>query len=183
MAHLFLWQVKLPTWNINNSILREIYMAKAKKRAEAYKGKGYGKLRYMLYTSAKSRIEECIEHGYYGEAVTIIESVITDRLESRISFLKKENVGFGTLGHLIKEAKKVETDAELLDLFAELDNWREKRNTAVHELVKIEDGQELVDWDNRMKSVGDTAREGYGLLKLVYKRVADLNPKHIDRIF
>lgn len=70
-------------------------MANAKQRAEAYNGDGYGGLRFMLYTSAKGRIEECIRLGYYRyEVVTIIESVIADRLESCLSYLKKRTRWF-----------------------------------------------------------------------------------------
>jgi hypothetical protein len=158
-------------------------MPKLRQRGEAYKGKGYGKLRFRLYSAAKERIEKCMELGFYGEAVIIIESVITDRLESRISFLQKENVGFRNLGPLIHEAKKVETDGKTLVLLDELDKWRENRNVAVHELVKIEEGLEPMGWTDRLVSIADTAKEGYRLLKLLYARVADLNPRHTDRVF
>ena len=65
-------------------------------RGEASSGKGYGSLRYRLFKSAGPHIEKSIREGYYCEAITIIESVITDRLESRLSFLKQNNIGFQT---------------------------------------------------------------------------------------
>ena len=154
-----------------------------RQRAEAFTGEGYGRNRFMLFSAAKARIEECIQLEFYCEAVTIIESAITDRLESRLSFLKGENVGFRNLGALISEAKSAEPDAELRSLIEELDNWREVRNVAVHELVKIEAGRDVLSWESRIKSVGNTARQGYRLLALLYRRIADLNPLHIDRVF
>jgi hypothetical protein len=152
-------------------------------RGQAYEGKRYGSLRYQLYVAAKKRIEECIQTGYYCEAITIIESVITDRLESRLSFLKGEDFSFKTLGTLILEAGKFEQDTELIGLLKELDTWRENRNRAIHELVKVEKGKILSSWDERMQVISNTANEGYRILELIYRRVADLNPLHTDRVF
>ena len=152
-------------------------------RAEAYSGKGYGALRYHLFESARQHIEQSIKEGYYCEAIAIIESVITDRLESRISYLKDENVGFQNLGPAIKKLKACETDTKLISILADLDEWRKKRNSALHELVKIEDGKPMLQWSQRILSLSLSATEGYELLKQLYHRVADLNPLHISRAF
>jgi hypothetical protein len=158
-------------------------MADKKTRGKAYEGEGYGDLRYRLFVAARKRIEKAIGAGYYCEAITIIESIIADRLESRLSYLKDEDFSFKNLGGLIKESRMLESNPDLLELMNDLDSWREARNKAIHELVKIESGKELSSWDQRMQEMGQTADEGYRILKLIYGRVADLNPLHIDRVF
>jgi len=154
-----------------------------RERGEAFEGKGYGRLRYNLFVEAKSRIEQSIRDGYYCEAITITESIISDRLESRLSFLKSENVGFYNLGYLLTGLKEIETDPDLITIIGEIDSWRRQRNKAIHELVKIERGRELITWGKRIAAIGETAREGYQLLVRLYRRVADLNPRHTDRVF
>ncbi len=156
---------------------------KVKRRGEAYSGAGYGTLRLRLFENARQHIEKSIAEGYHCEAIAIIESVITDRLESRLSYLKQTNIGFRTLGSAISELKGCEEDSVIKAMLCALDNWREKRNSALHELVKIEEGQPILQWDQRIQSLSSSAGEGYYLLKKLYNRVADLNPRHIDRVF
>ncbi len=156
---------------------------KVKIRATAYSGKGYGTLRLHLFENARQHIEKSMENGYYCEAIAIIESVITDRLESRLIYLKPTAIGFRNLGSAISELKGCEEDTVIKAMLCALDNWREKRNSALHELVKIEEGQPMLQWDQRIQSLSSSAGEGYYLLKKLYNRVADLNPRHKDRVF
>lgn len=67
-------------------------------RGEVFAGEGYGSLRYRLFVAANDHIERSIAHGFYCEAISVTESVISDRLESRLSFLTNKNFGFSTLG-------------------------------------------------------------------------------------
>lgn len=39
------------------------------------------------------------------------------------------------------------------------------------------------DWQVRMQDLAVSARAGYELMKQLYHRVADLNPRHHDRVF
>lgn len=152
-------------------------------RVEAYSGQGYGTLRYNLFRSAEQHIEKSIQEGYFCEAIAIIESVITDRLESRLSYLKRTNVGFQNLGPAISSLPGCETDAGIIGILSDLDEWRKKRNTALHELVKIEAGKPKSEWVERIRSLSSTATEGYELLKKLYHGIADLNPLHVSRAF
>jgi hypothetical protein len=152
-------------------------------RAEAFTGQGHGKLRYELFSSAKHRIESSMAHGYYCEVIALCESVIGDRLESRLSFLTQQNVGFKTLGRLLTNLRGCETDNIICDLVEEIDVWRDRRNRALHELVKIEDGVLHTSWKERLETLREDAERGYDLLRKIYNRVADLNPRHSDRVF
>lgn len=153
------------------------------KRSQATATEHCGTLRYNLFKHAEERIEQSIQEGYYCEAIAIIESVITDRLESRLSYLKQINVGFQNLGPAITSLQKCETDETIILLLSELDYWRVKRNTALHELVKIEAVKSVLRWEQRLEDLSVSANEGYELLKKLYHQVADLNPRHVSRAF
>lgn len=152
-------------------------------RGEAFTGKGHGTLRYQLFMRAKRQIESSMAAGHYCEVIALCESVIADRLESRLSFLTQHNVGFQTLGRLLPDLKQVETDEAISSLLEELDQWRTQRNRALHELVKVEDGIPHTSWEDRIERLGQDAQWGYDLLKKLYHRVADLNLLHSDRVF
>jgi hypothetical protein len=152
-------------------------------RGEAFTGKGYGTLRYHLFKNARNRIETCIREEYYCEAIAISESVIADRLESRLSYLKGENVGFKTLGWLLGSLAKIESDDEIQRIIALLYAWGKKRNRALHELVKVEADESRDPWQTRLDNLEADARDGYELLKWIYTRIADLNPRHSSRAF
>ena len=74
-------------------------------RGKAYAGKGYGTRRRLLFEAARDHIERSIEVGFFCEAIAVSESIIADRLESRLSWLTKQNVGFKTLGWLVNQMR------------------------------------------------------------------------------
>jgi hypothetical protein len=130
-----------------------------------------GKQREHLYGSAFSRIDEAIDEGYYLEAITLVESLISDRLESRLGELRGDATGFKPLGNLVRKMKSEETDSELKNIVSnKVDNWRDRRNTALHEMVKIEKG-EKVDWDERMKNNKSVAVDGKEIVREVDNRI------------
>jgi hypothetical protein len=107
---------------------------------------------------------------------------LPDRLESRLSWLKKSNSGFRTLGGF-QELKKMESDGELLIILRHVEAWARRRNAALHEMVKVERGVLHRGWEVRIVEAERTARDGYELAKHLYHRIADLNPNHADRVF
>ena len=96
-----------------------------------------GIIRYKIIRDALGRYGDACEKGYYLEAITIMESLITDRLESRAIFLGIEKAGFNMLGAL---CKKLKGDPALSEILPEVSTWRESRNSALHELAKNEKG-------------------------------------------
>ena len=104
--------------------------------------------KFFSYTEAWARIKLSSKQGFFLEAVTIEESIVSDRL---LSFLEK-TCGLvlkdGTKGNLnqlidrwLKEAaKRAAADDEALALFSALHSrlnaWREQRNHVVHGMVK-----------------------------------------------
>ena len=143
-------------------------------RAVAIPGSDVGGVRYHLYRQAYTQINRALELGFYLEAITLVESLVTDRVESRLSFLKKTDFSFKTLGTLIAESKKLEPDAVLKDLVTQrLDQWRDARNKALHEMAKLANGV-ATTWDERVQNVVPVAKEGLTTLRAIDKRCKEL---------
>ena len=148
-----------------------------RERALALPENNIGQKRYQIYKNAFGHINKAIENSYYLEAITLIESLITDRLESRLSHLSQEDFSFKTLGQLIKKNNQIETDEELKQLVAtKLDKWRENRNNALHEMAKLEKDEQTT-WDERMQGLADIAKNGYEILREINKISQSLRRK------
>lgn len=109
---------------------------------------------------AISRFNTAIEHSFFLEATALIESLICDRLESRIGELTDKSVEFGTLGDLLKKLNTIESDVELKYIMNNiLYKWAGKRNVVVHQAAKIELGKKK-DWNEYLRLAKLTAIEG-----------------------
>jgi hypothetical protein len=116
--------------------------------------------KYEIMKSAISRFNTAIEHSFFLEATALIESLICDRLESRIGELTHKPVEFGTLGDLLKKLNNIETDVELKTITNKiLYQWAGKRNIVIHQAVKIEVGKKK-DWNDYLSFSKSTAKEG-----------------------
>ncbi len=138
--------------------------------------------RYELYKAAFSWIGKSIDEGYYVEAISILESLITDRLESHLSLLLDKDCGFKTLGALIQairlqdkdQSNKTDEHKLLHSLVLEdLDQWRNARNKAAHEMVKIENGKR-VSWEERVKINKTVAETGLRLVREIDNQIRKL---------
>lgn len=146
-------------------------MPTRKQRATSTTGSPEAIQRFHLYRMAHGRIAEALEKQFYLEAITLIESIATDRLESRLSFLTQTNYGFMNLGPLIADIRKHETDSILLSIVdQELDAWRIMRNEAVHEMAKLAVGDSST-WEDRVQVLVIVADEGLEVLKKLTNRV------------
>jgi hypothetical protein len=152
-------------------------MTGTRERANSSLDGNVGKERYELYKSAFTWIKEAIDNGYYLEAISIVESLICDRLESHLSFLLGKDFSFKTLGALINTVKQHETNSSLRSLILDdLDKWRKSRNRAAHEMVKIEAGKQI-SWSERVRINELTATEGLALLRKIDYQVRVLRTK------
>lgn len=129
--------------------------------------------KYLSYTKAWSQIKDAIADGFYFEAVTIEESIISDRL---LSYLlgTVPDLRFGVhtnLSSLIKKWRKVageeliESDGN--DLGKAVDDWRKNRNVVVHGLVKSTPRTPTMDVDDFLDVARQTAEEGRVLSRKV----------------
>lgn len=128
-----------------------------------------GKAKGELYKSAYQRIPRAIAIGAHIEAVVLIESLMSDRIESAISVLTDKEVKASTLGKLISDLTKLIMldDALKADLFA----WNESRAFVVHQMVKLTNN-EISTWNQRIAFARQTAKDGYRLL-LALRKVTD----------
>lgn len=154
-----------------------------KTRAVNIPGNPVGMQRYDLYKQAIAWTDVAIERGFYLEAISIIESMITDRLESYLSRVLGKDVSFQTLGPLIQTIRKEKiTDEELRMLaITNLDEWRRKRNNSLHAMVKLEEGDPTT-WEDRKKELPVIAEEGKEILFKVKKRIKYLQNKEKTKI-
>ena len=134
-------------------------------RAVAGNASTVGSRRAALYSAAAARVKQAIEAGYYLEAITLSESLLTDRLESRATFLAGEDRGFLTLGPLIRVLRQLENVAEFKKMLEPLDAWRLRRNSALHEMVKFEP-HDVTTWEQRLEVLPSVAAEGMRLFRL-----------------
>jgi hypothetical protein len=147
---------------------------KTRTRAIATPGSLTAKSRAEMYKSAYARIAESTKSGFHLEAITIIESLISDRLESRLTFVLKRDFSFQHLGSLITKARQVETDPILRNLVdIDLDRWRKSRNKALHEMVKIAEG-DTSTWQDRVNGLVPISDDGLKLLKTIDRQIKAL---------
>ncbi len=152
-------------------------MGNSRIRATSTSDNTIGKERYELYKSAFSWIKKSIDSGFYIEAISITESLIADRLESRISFITNSNYGLKNLGTLIDKIKSSESDEALLNLVIHnLKHWKDARNKAAHEMVKIEDGKQIT-WEKRVEINKQVAEKGLHLVRQIDHRIRQLRNK------
>ena len=123
------------------------------------------KAKEELFKKAFSRIEKSITRGFHLEAITIIESLICDRLETSVAEITGESAGVKNLGPLLKILEKLPEFPKIL--IEEIDLWRSDRNLVMHRMVKIT-SEEVFNWQSRMKFARTTAIEGFRLVKRVH---------------
>jgi biopolymer transport protein ExbB/TolQ len=132
------------------------------------------KHRQKIYKSAFIRLNEANKAGFYLEAITLIESLISDRLESRLSYLDKKDFSFKTLGKLIQKSKVLENDQTMTSLvLEELPQWAKGRNSALHEMAKIEQG-DTSSWPERYARLKLVADSGLKLLRKIDRQSTKL---------
>lgn len=102
------------------------------------------------------------------EAITLEESLISDRLESICGMLSKKDFSFKNFKKLRELIEKRGSEEINILVCGELANWFKDRNKAIHEMAKIEEG-DTQTWEDRMKKLDPVAKKGLALLRKVDK--------------
>ena len=137
--------------------------------------------RCEIIKSAISRYNTAIQYSYFLEATALIESLICDRLESRIGELTHKSVEFGILGNLLKKLNNIETDFELKNIMNNvLNQWAGKRNIVIHQAAKIELGKKK-DWNDYLRLAESTAKEGRKAFDNYNKRLQKLRRQNLSK--
>lgn len=120
--------------------------------------------KYMTYKNAYDQINSAIANGYFLEAITIEESILTDRL-----FRFCKDSGFthswdrATLGLELMHIKKLigkNIDLQDFTLIDELDAFWKNRNICLHQIVKSDLREPTMDFSNLIQLANKTALEG-----------------------
>ena len=149
-------------------------MSQFRKRASRISDSNVGQKRYELYKSAFERIDKAIREGFYLEAISLEESLISDRLESYLTWLTTKDYGFRTLGELQRAIKNFEKDKDLRQIvLSEMDDWRKARNKASHEMVKLQENQNA-SWKDRTTTNQKIAKDGLELVRKIDRKTRQL---------
>ena len=120
--------------------------------------------KFNSYAEAFARIAKAQEAGFYLEAVTLSESIISDRLvsyTSRPGTGKQPNLN-QAFALLIKEIRDVAPE-----LYGELDQWKNARNTLIHQFAKSLPGTPTTAVEDQLAIAKQAAAEGERLARRV----------------
>ncbi|MBY0473944.1 MAG: hypothetical protein K2Q13_02650 [Nitrosomonas sp.] len=128
------------------------------------------------YTEAYTRIDSSIKSKHFFEAITIEESIISDRLASFLEAtdtLKSDQIHSQSFANLIMLWKISTTNPGAIwevcnELISKIDSWRKQRNKYVHGLVKFPHRQaNIPNTEDFLKGAEKTANDGKALANLV----------------
>lgn len=126
--------------------------------------------KYRAYREAWTRIEKAQEQGFYLEAITIEESIISDRLSSyfrNVLEIEKQPNKFKGMHDLWKKHHpEIIAAGDYMDLMQALDKWREERNKAIHDIVH---SHTHVDGsiENFLSNAKTVAKDGEKLTRII----------------
>jgi hypothetical protein len=129
--------------------------------------------KYQSYREAWRRIDSAMAGGFFFEAVTICESIISDRLLSFVRGVTQANdigtnTNFSRLISLWRENVKIQSQESSLDgLIDKVDCWRKERNKMVHGFVKSLPGTATMPVDEFLADARKAADEGIKLARAV----------------
>lgn len=139
-----------------------------------------GQERYVVMKAAISCYNTAIEYSFFLEATALMESLISDRLESRLGELKKEQISFDTIGNLLDALRKLEEDTVLKEIMnKQINTWCGERNKIIHQAAKIELGKKK-DWNDFFKKAEKTAKQGRKIFDAYNKQLNKLRSKKKD---
>src|SRR5262245_4974431 len=104
-----------------------------------------GMQRYLRYVAAFDHVVHCFERGYHLEGIAVLDSLIGDRLASRLGHLLDGEASVrDTVGQLCRDlldskngAPPVEKDPAFQAVVKEIRAWVKERNSAMHATAKI----------------------------------------------
>jgi len=133
--------------------------------------------KYLSYKAAFERIKDAIEKGFPFEAITLCESIMSDRLLSYMFGAGDVKIPIDkpfrlpTFKNLIDECKRLSGKAaskqDTEDLMNAVNAWRELRNDAVHNFAKSLPGKPTMEVETALTNAKTAARKGASLARKV----------------
>lgn len=136
--------------------------------------------KYESYREAWSRIQSALENHFYLEAITIEESIISDRLISTFSGSKslkplpelktgRSHSFYQLIEHWRSAFSGGLQSGEYSNLIEAVDQWRCMRNRAIHAIVKSAPGEPHPSIDGFLLIAKEAAEKGEKLAREVSK--------------
>ena len=128
------------------------------------------------YALASKLIDEAIVHNFPLQAITIEESIISDRLWSALKSVKVKSQKHESMGTALEVWKNLRKDSskenpfdeEMENLREKLTNWWDRRNKLIHGIAKSPvGGRPQITAVNFVKSAVDAANDGKELVRIV----------------
>lgn len=136
-----------------------------------------GQDRYQLYKASIDQYQKALKDGYFLECITLMESLIKDRLESIYNEIHHQDdtskMPFGRMSNILNDLDETE-------LKVKLDEWIQKRNCAIHAMAKLQE-HSGVTFEERYKSLHDIAEKGYELFKEIDKVIKRFRKLQIEK--
>ena len=135
-------------------------------------------MKYNSYQRAMEQVNAGIAAGFFLEAITIEESILTDRLllfyRHKGTNQKLTNL---TLGGILTFLKQDETLCKdnAIDFIDDLSQFWVNRNTCLHQIAKSEPGTPTMDFEELSRLANATAING----KLLVSKVGGWSRKYI----
>lgn len=154
-------------------LLKGIENPKVRARGEA--GSLQNSLRFKLYKAAFDRIEGGIQSESFFEVISIADSLITDRIQALVQFLRREELehyvhtSIGLALELLQiemKSRNIDLGDEFKSLRKRLNEWVPERNIAAHGFVTITRKNLGQDLDQRLEHLKATAITGAELARI-----------------
>jgi hypothetical protein len=122
------------------------------------------KKRSIAQNKAVERIDKAIDAGFYLEAITLEENLISNCL---FNYLKSKGTHFKnpSFQKLLNGCKELTLDD--FEMIHDVDTWRVKRNTAIHGFVESEIHSLSESEKDFLSFAKETSIEGRGLSQLI----------------
>lgn len=141
-------------------------MAKQKQTRPVAEKTGKSKIGEDRYNQIKGGIyqyNKALKEGFYIEAIALMESAISDRMESTLNYLYPYmDYSFGTIGRLADSLMKTECFSKRL--LTDIKEWARKRNDAIHQMVKLLPDNDK-SFQERYEELKECAEEGKRLFR------------------
>lgn len=126
-------------------------------------GSQVGKDRYALIKAGLDQYKMAMNNGYYIEAIALMESLISDRMESTLNYLYPySNYSYETLAWLADSLMK--TNCFSKELLEKIKDWSKERNSAIHQMMKLLPGNNK-SFQERHSELERCAEKGHELFK------------------
>ena len=155
-------------------------------RVRGETGSEQNKLRGELYDAALKRIRDGYEEGNYFEVISLVESILSDRVGAILQTLHhydEEQFPTESLGvsaqrlKTVIKAREIKLGARLKKELGRLIHWSSERNVAVHGFVIVNTSNVENSVDDRLEQLRATAERGSEICRTFLKLSASVIEK------